>query len=309
MAEESSIELATLRFEGARFSDNALDVECTPELVAYRKIVLECAKALWRRANPDRRRLPKRFGTEFRLQFDRLESGSAVVPLRRLRVWEQAELDLEDDTFDQAARLIDETIAAANDGRLLPTALPPSVIPLFREFGTSLREDETLYTKGRTSHEPAAYSARARNVLAHWIDPQYEDRVSVTGEVRMANLSSGGFTLRPEGTELLVKGQFTPEQEALVLDALHDHSQCWLKVEGLGEFSTTDRQLQRIARVDRVSVVPRSSTPVYDTSLPPIWERLASIGSSVPKEAWDTLPANASENVDGIIYGTDRKDE
>ena len=83
MAAETTIDLASLRFDGERFAGHALDVECTQELVAYRRIILECAKALWRRKHVDRERLPARFEDSFRLQFDRLEEGSTRVPLRQ----------------------------------------------------------------------------------------------------------------------------------------------------------------------------------------------------------------------------------
>ncbi len=56
-----TFELASLRFDGERFAGHALDVECTRELIAYRDLVLECAKTLWRRKFPDRARLPKGF--------------------------------------------------------------------------------------------------------------------------------------------------------------------------------------------------------------------------------------------------------
>lgn len=46
--------LCTLRFEGRRFEQHRFDVECTAELLAYRKLVLECAKELWRRVRADR---------------------------------------------------------------------------------------------------------------------------------------------------------------------------------------------------------------------------------------------------------------
>lgn len=104
MAGENTVELASLRFEGKRFEGHALDIECTQELIAYRTLVLECAKELWRRNNPDRVRLPKRFEDGFRLEFDRIDPGSATIPLRRVRDVLQGELDLGDD-FDEAAAI------------------------------------------------------------------------------------------------------------------------------------------------------------------------------------------------------------
>ena len=75
---------ATLRFEGRRFEGHALDVENTRELLSYRALVLACAKELWRRKHPDRARLPNGFDEGFRVDFDRVDEGSASVPLRRV---------------------------------------------------------------------------------------------------------------------------------------------------------------------------------------------------------------------------------
>ena len=66
MATDITTDLASLRFDGKRFEGHALDVECTQELIAYRNLIVECAKELWRRKNPDRARLPRGFEDDFR---------------------------------------------------------------------------------------------------------------------------------------------------------------------------------------------------------------------------------------------------
>ena len=176
MAAENTVELASLRFDRKRFENHALDVECTQELIAYRTLVLECAKELWRRKNPNRVRLPRGFEDGFRLEFDRVDSGSAVLPLRRVRDLVQGELDHGDD-FDDAAQLIDAAIAAADRDDLLPERLPANVIPLFRDFGRSLRPDEILFTRARQSNEEAAYTPKARARLAAWLlNTDYDGR-------------------------------------------------------------------------------------------------------------------------------------
>lgn len=96
--------LASLRFDGARFSGHALDIDCTRELLAYRSLVLECAKEWWKRRHPDRPRLPKNFDSGFRLEFDCVVSGSTGLPLRRVCDQSQSALDF-DDEFDEAAAI------------------------------------------------------------------------------------------------------------------------------------------------------------------------------------------------------------
>ena len=309
MAIDITTELASLRFDGKRFEGHALDVECTQELIAYRNLIVECAKELWRRKHPDRVRLPRGFEEGFRLQFNRLENGSAVVPLQRVRVNDQSELDWGNlDEFDEAAELIDAAIIAANDDDLLPTALPSNVIPLFRDFGKSLGPDEVLFTRSRHASVEAAYTPKARNRLTEWVGPIYEDVVDVVGEVRMANVGPGAFLLQLHGTEAQVSGRFGPEQESQVLDALRNHQSVRLRVQGTAEFATSDRQIKKFSRVDKVALATLTEQG-FDEAAIPIWEQLAAIGESAPKGTWDGVPSDLSMRIDEIVYrrGTESK--
>ncbi|MCR4304871.1 MAG: hypothetical protein NUV63_11720 [Gallionella sp.] len=298
MATDITTDLASLRFDGKRFEGHALDVECTQELIAYRNLIVECAKELWRRKHPDRPRLPKGFEEDFRLQFNRLDPGSAVVPLQRVRVNDQSEL--LDDEFDEAADLIDAAIAAANDDALLPDALPSNVIPLFRYFGKSLRPDEVLFTRSRHASTEAAYTVKARERLTEWVVPTYEDAVDVTGEVQMGSVS-GTFSLKLDDTETVVSGRFSPEQESAVLDALRNHRSVRLRVEGIADFSTSDRQIKKFSRVDKVAPAVLAEQG-FDETVVPIWEQLAAIGKSAPEGTWDNVPSDLSMRIDEIVY-------
>ena len=308
MNTDTTFEMATLRFDGERFEGHALDVECTQELVAYRNLVLECAKSLWRAKYPNRAYLPKGFGKGFRLQFNRLEEGSACLPLQRVRIaGEQGELDLADE-FDEAVILIDQAIAAANDDDLMPAGLPSNVIPLFRDFGKTLRDDEVLFTRGRSAVEEAAYTAKARKRLAEWVEATYPDLVDVAGEVRMANVGPGRFALQVDTGmgQALVEGKYSAADETKVLDALHEHRTARLRVRGIGEFGTADRMLKQFARVDSVDLAV-DATPSFDESAVPIWEQLGAIGRSAPDGAWDSVPSDLSVRIDEIVYGSGKE--
>lgn len=303
MNTDLTFELATLRFDGERFKGHALDVDCTQELIAYRNLVVECAKSLWRARYPQRSNLPKGFEKGFRLQFNRLEDGSALVPLQRVRTADaQHELDLADE-FDEAVELIDQAIRAANDDDLLPVGLPSNVIPLFRDFGRTLRDDEVLFTRGKGNAVEAAYTVKARERLAEWIEPTYEDAVTVSGEVRMASVGPGRFALMFERItgSVVVEGKFPAQDEAKVLEALRLHRTTRLRVQGLGEFGTADRLLKRFSRVDRVDV--ESGESPYDDAAQPIWEQLSAIGREAPASAWDVVPKDLSARLDEIVYG------
>lgn len=300
MPTETTIELAALRFDGKRFDGHALDVDCTQELIAYRALILECAKELWKRKNPGRVRLPKGFEDGFRVQFDRIDDGSAVVPLRRVRETTQTELDLGDE-FDEAAALVDAAIAAADCDDPLPDELPANVIPLFASFGRTLRDDEVLHTRARGSPAESAYTAKARVRLAEWVGPTYEDRVDLVGEVRMANVGPGAFRLQVGETGAQVDGRFDAAQEAIVLEALRNHRSARLRVVGTAEFSTRDRQIKRLVRIDYVDLAP-ATAHAFDEATPPVWEQLERIGLDAPPGTWDAVPDNLSTRIDQAVY-------
>jgi hypothetical protein len=294
--------LCTLRFEGRRFEQHRFDVECTAELMAYRKLVLECAKELWHRARPDRVRLPRGFEDGFRLAFDRVKEGSAALPL--MRVYESpdpVQYELLDDTFYQAAALIEEAVAAAGAEDLLPSALPANVVPLFGEFGRTLREDEVLYLRTRGRPVEARYSAMARQRLENWVEASYEDKVDVVGEVQMAHVGPGRFSLLVPDTGQAIDGRFDERQESVVLDALRAHREDRMRVRGVAEFSSRDRQMRRSTRVDQVEIAPIGSAE-FDASAVPIWEQLAAIGAAEPS-AWEGVPDDLSKRIDEVVYG------
>ncbi len=206
------------------------------------------------------------------------------------------------DEFAEAAELIDAAIAAAARDDLLPAQLPPNVIPLFADFGRTLRADEVLYVRSRGAQEEAPYNVQARTRLANWYGPSYEDRVDVVGEVRMANVGPGKFMLQVTEVGPLVEGRFDADQEAFVLEALKAHREVRLRVAGLGEFSTRDKQMRRFARIDRVQLEPAVAN-AYDEGAPAIWDVLSAIGDSAPEEAWADVPADLSTRIDEMVYG------
>jgi len=302
-----TIALASLRFEGTRFENHTLDVDCVGELVAYKKLVLECAKQLWYRNHPDRERLPKGFEDELVVRFSEIKEGSALIPLVRVLPQEQNELVLGPrDEFDEAAVLIDATIASAAADELLPKQLPANVIPFFAEFGRTLRANEVVYVRARDSLKEVGYTAQARKCLVEWTAASYEDRIDVVGEVSMANVRGGAFGLLVADGKAAVQGRFSDAQEAEVLDALRSHKTSRLRIRGTGEFAVADRELRKIIRVDDVSVV-FGIEPTFVEGVKPIWQTVQEIGDSIPDALWRQVPSDLSAHLDHYLYS--RRDE
>jgi hypothetical protein len=298
--------IAVLRFNGPRFDDHGLDVDVLSEIVAYKRLLQETAKELWRRKHPNRKRLPKNFDAEISVKFFKIEPGSVGVPLVRGAISERAPRLPFEHELDEAAGLLQAVIQDASLAVGPPKALPRSIIPLFQDFGRALRPEEFIiveYTAMPVTNAGisfARYDSNVKSNILSWATGAYRDAIDLTGEVRGTDLDGLKFILRlADGRK--VPGRFEPDQERIVLEALGEHINRRLRVVGEGEFSPEDGSLIQIVQVDRVELIEPEAVPVPDR---PIWERLAAIGAAVPADAWNDVPTDLATNVDRYLYGT-----
>jgi hypothetical protein len=301
-------DLTTLRFEGLRFEDHGLDLDVLPDILAYRTLVVETSKELWRRAHPGRERLPRGFEESIRIKFYTIEPGSAAVPLLRVHEFENDVLHLiAPDEVDEAAAIIDRTVIAAAADEPLPDELPRNVIPMFAQFGQSLRRDEGIVLSSRRPAQPARYTAEVRDRLARWSDGTYEDAVRLEGEVRAADLDARSFTIRtPDGTKIAAR--FDAGQEERITDALREHETLRVSIAGTGDFLRESGTLKRVNRVDALDVHPVTRVQ-YDAEARPIWDVVAELGQSIPAEEWDEVPPDLSRELDHYLHGAPRREE
>ncbi|NOX56688.1 MAG: hypothetical protein GXP27_20025 [Planctomycetes bacterium] len=300
-------ELVTHTFKGPRFEDHGLDLDVLPDLLAYKTILVETAKELWRRRHPDRQRLPKGFEDSLKLKFYELRPGSTAVPLVREIECENNEAQLKlfeppPDELDEAVQLVADTIDAAANDQPFPDDLPASVTPLFANYGKTLREDE--FFEHNIPDRPAVtrYTVAVRDKLSRSSQEPYEDAIELVGEVRAADLDGTSFWLRLDnGTK--VPGRFEPDQEAIVVEALHEHATRRLRIIGRAEFDPATGSLKRITAVDHLAIQMLAEQPV-DTSARPIWEIAVEIGATVPEEEWADEPPDVSKRLDHYLYGS-----
>lgn len=303
-------DVTTITFSGPRFEDAGLELDVLSELLAYRKLLIETAKELWRGENRERQRLPKGFEESIRLKFYSIGAGSAVVPIKRV-VSHDDSLLFEvphADEIDEAAQLIDDTIAAVSEDRVIPDRMPKPLLPLLATLGENLRDGETLKTQAVRSTKAAAFTCDTRTRLGRILEGVYEDRIEIVGEVRSADVDQRNFAIR-DATGAKVPAKFRSEHEAEITEALHDHALCRVRIVGLGEFSASDGSLRRILRVDELERRPNQGDDEYDDSVPPLWQSVVDLGASLPAEEWDRLPTDLAANLDRYLYRSSGEEE
>ena len=184
MNSKKTREIVRHSFNGGRFVDHGIDVDVLTDLLRYKHLIVEIAKELWRKNNPDRQRLPKNFDDEFALKFYSVEANCATIPLEReIRSEIQKSLWNVEDELDDAVELVCAAIDAAAEDSAFPENFPKSLLPLFGEYGKTLREDEWIEQRPSRTNKMSRYDSVVQRRLTRWIVEPYEDHVDVVGEV------------------------------------------------------------------------------------------------------------------------------
>ncbi len=295
-------EIVRHTFKGRRFENHGLDLDVLPELVAYKTILVEVAKELWRRNNPEKERLPANFEKLFSMKIYSLEPGSVCVPLcREIEKGEQLSfLDDELDELPQAARLIADVIGAAGRDEPLPSAFPASKLCLFGSYGKTLQEDEYFVITVLGGVTPVEYTQSTRQRLMQLSAQSYEDSVDVMGTVTMAKISSPRMAITlNDGRD--VESVFRPEDENAVTTALKEHATVKLRVKGRGVLSSAG-SLQKIVEVTHVELLQGETSPLVPAAVP-IWQVFDQIRQTVPGGQFNLLPADGASQHDHYLYG------
>jgi hypothetical protein len=127
--------------------------------------------------------------------------------------------------------------------------------------------------------------------------------IDLVGTVMMARVVRPRLTLRlADGRE--ITAPFSPDDTAIVTEALRDHATRGLRVRGQG-CVTADGRVTRVTRTEEVTLV----APPMHTSLerPPLWHLIEAIGASISPEEWATIPADAGSHLDHYLYGTPKR--
>lgn len=303
---EKRRKLITHTFRGHRFDDHGLDLDVLPDLVQYKKLLVDLAKELWRRKHADRKNLPKNFEDSLALKFYELLDNCVSVPLERLITVDDEALPFDPlpDELDEAVELLTQTIDAAQKDQPVPEGFPRDLLNRFDEYGKTLREDEYIEQTSAASGKSARFDGVVRDRLTQRAAAAYQDSVDIQGVVAMARWTKPRMAIQL-ADEREVEATFRSDQEDVITTALKEHKTARIRVRGRGQFNG-DGNLQRIIEVTDVLLLPEGEMP-FDAGAKPIWEAFEEILAQVPPEELSKLPADAAENHDFYTYGLPKR--
>ena len=238
---------ARFRFAGGRFDSHTIPLEVLPDLAAYRKLVVEVAKMLFRRRMGERVRVPKGFEDSFQIGLAHIEGGSSAVAYmpRLCPVTSQQPLKFAANhtafdpstypDFDDARDYIDDLIDSVGSTGSVPPEFPVELAGLFNSFGQSLHEDEFIEL-GFGGAKAVRYDTFIRKKIVLSRETTYENAVDALfelnggvvaqGAIHVLDVNGGSFDFQPS-TEFEFKKAYNRASEnvRLVGSGLYDKNE------------------------------------------------------------------------------------
>lgn len=207
-----------LKFEGGRFEQRGLPVSVLSELQVYCELVVKVARAVFLRDNPERRRVPNRFGDRFRPYLLYLADGSIAPVLERELI---ADPDGIDDEFVSAARHIGDIVASIHHDATVAsvTKLPRFDIGEISRLGTTLEPSERILLRGSDGRQ-AVLDAHVRQYLEDYRRQTHEARTRLVGRVTRVDATRRMLSLWVSGSSTYCRGPFSDSDLSLLKRAI-----------------------------------------------------------------------------------------
>lgn len=240
--EEQSGDKAFLcaRFAGGRFDSHAIPFDVLPDLAAYRSLLVDVAKVLFKRRHNNRVRVPKGFEDSFQIGLVRVEGGrSAVaigVQLPPRQQAPQGELGfLSYEEFGEAKTYVDDLIRRVQATGNVPDDFPSELAGRFNPFGQNLQADEYIEL-GYDTPNPVRYDTFIRKRIVLSREQTYENAVNAvftlnggvsnTGAIHVLDESGSAFDFRPLSEFEFQKAYTRPTQRVrLIGTGLYDRNE------------------------------------------------------------------------------------
>jgi hypothetical protein len=243
------------RLVGGRFEEHTLPLDVLKDWVAFEELVVEVAKNLYLRENPDRKRTPRGFADDFNLHLSDVEAGSVIPVLKR---WTAGDKLPFADHFDRALALVQSVIVAVNVGQPVPEDFPRDYLGYFNRFGSALREGERIEWTAPGGSLPTIYDRTTRKKLVLTGATSYQVAADLRGWITEVDAEKHSYTIKLiSGPKIW--GRYPRELASSVLDALREFQEGKFQsskvlVRGLADYDPNDQPV-RVAETQHLQLL------------------------------------------------------
>ena len=214
-------ETLKIEIQGDRFKSGQLPTEFLGDLEQLGKAIVEQAKTIYLRNNPNKQRVPKGFEEYIRPTITGLRTGSAVIdlnrPKREARLGDTRELFIPfEEEQVQAIREILELLKGTKS-----ETEPKSIATrLLKRVGAGLKDGESMRLS--TGTEEVSYDRERRQafLLRNFPGESTTEPGKLTGIIHAVDMEKNVFQIRLSITDINVTGDAPAEQQDYIIDRL-----------------------------------------------------------------------------------------
>ena len=242
------------KLEGKRFEDHTIPLELLEDFAAFEELLIEVAKWIYLKENPNRKRVPNGFTEGFSLKLASIEEGSSIA-----NIVMSAAIGLfpteNNNYFERAKESIVKSINAAENNLNITQFIPENFLGYFNKIGKNLKEDENINFSNNAEFSAVLNKeTRKKLVLASSTITEVITQTKIRGFIPELDKSTNSFTLQ------LVSGQkiicsIEPQFKNPIFEAF-DNYEKGLKVilNGLGKYNKNDK-LEGFERIEHMTII------------------------------------------------------
>ena len=192
-----------------------MPLELFKDFAALQEMLVEVAKAEFKREHPQRERIPRNFAADIDLRLTAIEDGSAILSICLVVAGQLFPNSPNLVYFERARAAVIESIAAA-DSDAAPR-LAPDLLNYFDRFGRSLRSGESI-SFVQDGHDVALTPEIRQRLMIHAQAKEWSEEKALRARVSEVDKARRTFELElPTGTKL--GGELAEPYRSAILEA------------------------------------------------------------------------------------------
>ncbi len=211
-----NVEFLKPKLNGARFEGHAVPLELFKDFAALQEMLVEVAKAEYKKEHPQRERIPRNFTAEIDLRLTGIEDGCALLSICLVVAGQLFPNSPNLVYFERARAAVIESIAAADSGAV--PRIAPDLLNYFDRFGRSLRPGESI-SFHQDERDVALTPEIRQRLMVHAQAKEWSEEAALRVRVSEVDKSKGTFQLElPTGAKL-IGGELAEPYRAVILEA------------------------------------------------------------------------------------------
>lgn len=253
---DSTKEFLAPLLTGKRFDDHTIPLELLEDFASFEDLLIEVAKWLYLKDNPDRKRVPRGFSDGISLKLSSVEEGSAIPKIMLVA----ASLGMFGSEnylyFDRAKQSIICAIDAAETNKKITDYIPENLLGYFNQIGKRLRDDETInFSPNSQYNANLNKSSRRKLVMASSNVTEIINEINIRAYIPEADKSTKTFTMLL-GNGQKIKSNIPVEHRNVIFSAFNGYeNKTKVLISGIGRFNTYDNKLESFESINHISLL------------------------------------------------------